>query len=252
MGGGPEYKGGLNNTMASVGSLIDLTIIPWGNARLSGGVWECQHGPGECMGNTIESCVMHLYPGQDKFWPFVNKYEQMAHTCSRTKPGTCPVDIALKIASGMGMDSSKISQCFGNFDSHGMPPKSSLGFTLQTAAMQRTAALSPAHNGVPYTTNGPGNTAPRVPDASMKEPMFTCWVCNAYKGNDPKPPACAKCAAPKPPPDCFDDYTTKTTCDANSGCTWCLSGAVPAACNTLADAKGLPPGVFTCDKKAAH
>ena len=92
--------------MAAVGSLIDLTIIPWGNAHVSGGVWKCQHGPGECMGNTIESCVMHLYPQQNMFWPFVNKYEQMAHTCSRTKPGTCPVDTALKIASGMGMDAT--------------------------------------------------------------------------------------------------------------------------------------------------
>jgi hypothetical protein len=60
VGGGPEYKGGLNGTMAEVGALIDLTVVPWGNARISGDVWECQHGPGECMGNTIESCVMHL------------------------------------------------------------------------------------------------------------------------------------------------------------------------------------------------
>ena len=79
MGGGPEYKGGLNTTMAEVGSLIDLTVVPWGNARVSGGVWECQHGPGECMGNTIEACVFHLYPKQEQRWAFALAYEGVAH-----------------------------------------------------------------------------------------------------------------------------------------------------------------------------
>ena len=30
----------------------------------------------------------------------------------------------------------------------------------------------------------------------------------------------------------------------------CKSAAVPSSCHTLADAKGLPPAVFTCDTKA--
>ena len=29
----------------------------------------------------------------------------------------------------------------------------------------------------------------------------------------------------------------------------CKSSAVPSSCHTLADAKGLPPAVFVCDKK---
>jgi hypothetical protein len=189
-------------------------------------------------------------PSQSQFWPFVNKYEQMAHTCSRAKPGTCPVDVALKIASSMGMDASKISQCFGNFDAHGMPPKNALGFALQTAAMKRTNALSPSHTGVPWTTNGQGNSAPHVPDDTMKGQAFTCYVCNAYKGGGVKPAACSACGAPPPPPDCYDLYKTQASCDKNPGCTWCASAAVPSACNTLADAKGLPPAVFTCDPKA--
>lgn len=50
------------------------------------------------------------------------------------------------------------------------------------------------------------------------------------------------------PVDCFDKYTTKGSCDADAACAWCTSGAVPPACNSLADAKTLPPSVFTCDK----
>jgi cathepsin X len=36
------------------------------------------------------------------------------------------------------------------------------------------------------------------------------------------------------------------TCSANKACTWCTSSAVPSACFTKSDAKGLPPAVFKC------
>ena len=50
---------------------------------------------------------------------------------------------------------------------------------------------------------------------------------------------------------CADRYSTQAACDGDPGCAWCLSGAVPPACNTLADAKRLPPSVFKCDKVPA-
>ena len=84
VGGGPEYKGGLNVTMHAIGEIIDLEVVPWGNARMQGKLWQCQHGPSECAGNVIESCMMMAHPKQQDWWPFVNKYEQQAHTCSRT------------------------------------------------------------------------------------------------------------------------------------------------------------------------
>jgi hypothetical protein len=48
---------------------------------------------------------------------------------------------------------------------------------------------------------------------------------------------------------CATKYTTQTSCDADAGCTWCMSAAVPSSCKSLADAKGLPPAVFKCDQK---
>ena len=48
--------------------------------------------------------------------------------------------------------------------------------------------------------------------------------------------------------DCNGLYTSKAACDASAACAWCTSAAVPAACNTLADATALPSSVFTCDK----
>jgi hypothetical protein len=44
------------------------------------------------------------------------------------------------------------------------------------------------------------------------------------------------------------NYSSQSTCDADDGCSWCISAAVKPACNTIEDAKTLPPAVFKCDK----
>jgi len=48
--------------------------------------------------------------------------------------------------------------------------------------------------------------------------------------------------------DCRSTYSDQNSCDADAGCSWCTSGAVKPACNSLEDAKSLPPAVFKCDK----
>ena len=48
---------------------------------------------------------------------------------------------------------------------------------------------------------------------------------------------------------CGDKYSAQSTCDADSGCTWCKCGALPSQCWTLEDAKKLPAGVYICDKQ---
>jgi len=48
--------------------------------------------------------------------------------------------------------------------------------------------------------------------------------------------------------DCADKYTDQDSCDADDDCAWCVSAAVPSSCETLEDAKSLPPSVFACDK----
>lgn len=52
--------------------------------------------------------------------------------------------------------------------------------------------------------------------------------------------------------DCRGTYKDQTSCDANAACSWCVSAAVKPACNTLEDAKSLPPSVFKCDKISAE
>lgn len=191
MGGGPEYKGGLNVTMAEIGEIIDLEIVPWGNARM-GAAWQCQHGPSECAGNTIESCLMMVHPNMKDWWPFINKYEQQAHTCSRTAvpPGACPVALGQMIAKSLSLDWTAVQACYQSFDKNGMPPSSSKGFVLTLAAAKRTGALSPSHNAVPWATQGFTPTAKHIADDDLKR--LTCYVCDQYKGT-PKPAACNSC-----------------------------------------------------------
>ena len=45
-------------------------------------------------------------------------------------------------------------------------------------------------------------------------------------------------------------YADENTCNADSGCSWCTSAAVKAACRTMDQAKSLPAAVFTCAKVA--
>ena len=89
-------------------------------------------------------------------------------------------------------------------------------------------------------------------DEKTGDALWGCSWAGGPDGNSPQQaPSYSLVIKPQPPPppvDCFDKYTTRSGCDGDAKCTWCTSGAVPPACNTLADAKTLPPSVFTCDK----
>ncbi|XP_059431116.1 gamma-interferon-responsive lysosomal thiol protein-like isoform X2 [Corylus avellana] len=44
-------------------SVVDLKLVPWGNAKLRGNdTFDCQHGPSECLLNTVEACAIHAWP----------------------------------------------------------------------------------------------------------------------------------------------------------------------------------------------
>jgi len=45
---------------------------------------------------------------------------------------------------------------------------------------------------------------------------------------------------------CHDSHKSQADCVADSACSWCDSAAVPSACYTKENAKGLPSGVFKC------
>jgi len=48
---------------------------------------------------------------------------------------------------------------------------------------------------------------------------------------------------------CHSTHADKTSCDADSSCSWCDARAVPSACYSKEDAKRLPSAVFQCDSQ---
>uniref|UniRef100_A0A8C6U1V5 Gamma-interferon-inducible lysosomal thiol reductase n=1 Tax=Neogobius melanostomus TaxID=47308 RepID=A0A8C6U1V5_9GOBI len=51
-------------TSVLLGDIMDLTLVPYGNAQETFDgekyIFKCQHGEGECMGNMIEACLLNL------------------------------------------------------------------------------------------------------------------------------------------------------------------------------------------------
>ncbi|CAN1276967.1 Gamma-interferon-responsive lysosomal thiol protein [Linum perenne] len=43
--------------------ILNLRLIPWGNALVQpDGSFLCQHGPNECVLNTVDACTIAVYP----------------------------------------------------------------------------------------------------------------------------------------------------------------------------------------------
>jgi interferon gamma-inducible protein 30 len=41
-------------------AMVNFNLVPYGNAKTTAGKVTCQHGPTECLGNTIEACALDL------------------------------------------------------------------------------------------------------------------------------------------------------------------------------------------------
>ncbi|NXG52959.1 GILT reductase, partial [Psilopogon haemacephalus] len=54
---------------------LSITLVPYGNAeeRNVSGKWQfqCQHGPEECLGNMIETCLMHEAKNFSAYFPVI-------------------------------------------------------------------------------------------------------------------------------------------------------------------------------------
>jgi len=149
-------------------AILNMTLVPFGNAQEqqsgSGWVFTCQHGPRECLGNTIETCAYGLDNWDFvKVWPFIYCVES-SHD---------PVANAEACANKTGKDWPAINNCAQGVQ----------GNTWQHQMAVKTAALDPPHTHVPWVTiNGQHS-----PDA---EGDFLTALCNAYTG--PPPAGCQR------------------------------------------------------------
>lgn len=51
--------------------IVEMEMVPYGNANVVDGKVVCQHGPQECEGNRWEQCAVEHYPDQDDHVPFI-------------------------------------------------------------------------------------------------------------------------------------------------------------------------------------
>ncbi|XP_055611103.1 gamma-interferon-inducible lysosomal thiol reductase [Uranotaenia lowii] len=119
------FSNQLSPNYAALEPILDIEFIPFGKARsINGGEsFECQHGPLECEGNRIQSCVLNQLNSQDA---------QVSYT-------TCQMHFLAdprgwECAFRSGVDLTVLQNCVDG----------SLGTQLQLEAERRTQLIAPA------------------------------------------------------------------------------------------------------------
>ncbi|GAB2286093.1 hypothetical protein Dimus_020517 [Dionaea muscipula] len=88
-------------------SIIDLRLFPWGNAKInSNSTFDCQHGPSECLLNTIEACAIAAWSDVNKHFPFINCIETLVYKRKFLEWETC-FDM-------LGLDAKPIVECYSS------------------------------------------------------------------------------------------------------------------------------------------
>lgn len=140
-------------------SIIDLKLIPWGNAYLEdNSTWICQHGPDECLLNTVEACALKVWPDSGSHFSFkLIKCVERMHL--ENKHGNWQSCFATE-----GLRSKPVLDCFN----------SGLGFQIEKSFSEETSQLSPPHRFVPWVI---------VDGFVLQEDYenFAAYVCRAYK-----------------------------------------------------------------------
>ncbi|KAI3929688.1 hypothetical protein MKX01_025856 [Papaver californicum] len=114
-----------------------------------------QHGPTECVLNTVEACAL-----QDKHFNFINCVETFVYNGQQSQWKSC--------YSKLGYEEEPINECYS----------SELGQQLELGYAKVTGDFNPPHRYVPWVT---------VNDVPLYDEYrnFETYVCNAYKGTKP-------------------------------------------------------------------
>jgi len=148
-------------------SIINLRLVPWGNTYLKDNkTWVCQHGPDECLLNTVEACAIRVWPdlGAHFSFRFIKCVEQLHLENKHSDWKSC--------FGREGLNSKQLIDCYN----------SGLGFQLERSYADETASLNPPRRFVPWVI---------VDNLPLQEDYqnFVAYVCKAYKGPS-MPKAC--------------------------------------------------------------
>ncbi|XP_048425026.1 gamma-interferon-responsive lysosomal thiol protein-like [Pyrus x bretschneideri] len=140
-------------------SIVDLKLSPWGNAKLrSNDTFTCQHGPSECLLNTVEACATEIWSAlNDLFLSFIAPRVWFMSTSS---PSGSHVTRNWAWIQSLLLNATAV-------DMHGKE------LELQYAA--ETSAFQPPHQYVPWVVV---DGKPLYEDYEN----FLSYVCNACNG----------------------------------------------------------------------
>ncbi|CAF0953944.1 unnamed protein product [Brachionus calyciflorus] len=161
----------------TVKEIMNLTLVPYGNAneiwRNETKLWQfsCQHGPDECWGNLLHTCVMYYKPKTDDHLPFILCMEGNKVDDIQTAASKCGAQYSI--------DVDKIeSDCIYN----------RLGNGLQHNMAVKTDSLNPPHKYVPWITVN-GKHTEEIQKRAEKD--LVGLICETYQGTN-KPEVCGK------------------------------------------------------------
>ncbi|KAH9701868.1 gamma-interferon-inducible lysosomal thiol reductase [Citrus sinensis] len=141
-------------------SIVDLHLSPWGNAKIraNNSTFDCQHGPSECLLNTVEACAIDSWPELNKHFPFIYCIESLVYEHKYSQWETC--------FDKLELDPKPIVDCY----------TSGYGTQLELKYAAETNSLVPPHQYVPWVV---------VEGQPLYEDYenFISYVCKAYKGN---------------------------------------------------------------------
>lgn len=147
--------------------IVDVKLVPWGNAKLRpNATFNCQHGPNECLLNTVEACAIDTWPELSKHFPFIYCVEDLVYQRKSNEWKSC--------FETLHLDSKPIDQCYN----------SEHGKQLELHYAAETDALQPPHEYVPWVVV---DGEPLYEDYEN----FLSYICMAYKGTD-IPKSCTK------------------------------------------------------------
>ena len=150
---------------------MNLTLVPFGNAKIQGGKVSCQHGTKECAGNRYEQCGIAHNPDPKKHFPFYYCLEK-----SKGKPNF--KSAAQTCAKSAGLDFDAIQTCWSGDEG--------------TALQKKYADLTPTHKYTPWVTL---NTVP-----TSQRGSFLSQLCKKYvAGGGTAPKGCKKALEEKEP-----------------------------------------------------
>ncbi|XP_060175006.1 gamma-interferon-responsive lysosomal thiol protein-like [Lycium barbarum] len=143
--------------------IVDLKLVPWGNTKiLANNTFKCQHGPAECLLDTVEACALDAWPDLNEHFPFIYCVESLIYNENYTQWETCFKKLHLK--------AKLVTDCVC----------SERGKELELRYAAETSALQPPHKYVPWVVV---DGQPLYDDYTN----FISYICKAYKGTAPIP-----------------------------------------------------------------